>query len=229
MQRRFAWCARAVVSSGIVRTPSAMFHPCSDEHGLPVRIANPSLPGDPAAWTDPKRMATVVPGGAMPAALNGIAFDPALLPLVDAPIAEPPYVLPAGMRAAAGAVVVEDDGRVWLVAPTNGFGGYAATFPKGRVDGGMDLQATAVREAFEESGLAVELLAFLADVPRTQTYTRYYVARRVGGNPALMGWETQAVHLVPAALLPEVAVHANDVAVIAALRRQGRVDTSCPP
>nr|WP_314539178.1 NUDIX hydrolase [uncultured Massilia sp.] len=214
-----------MISLGIVRTPSAMFHPCPDEHGLPVRIANPSLPGDPAAWTDATRMATVVPGGAMPAALNGIVFAPALLPLVDAPVPEPPYLLPAGMRAAAGAIIVEDDGRVWLVAPTNGFGGYAATFPKGRIDGGMDLQATAVREAFEESGLAVALLGFLADVPRTQTYTRYYMARRVGGNPALMGWETQAVHLVPLALLPEVAVHANDMAVIAALRNGIRAGT----
>lgn len=208
-----------MVSLRTVRTSSAMYHPCPDEHGLPVRIANPSLPGDPAAWHDPARMATVVPGGAMPAALNGTPIAPASLPLVEARIGEPPYALPAGMRAAAGAVIVEDDGRVWLVAPTNGFGGYAATFPKGRVDGGLDLQATAVREAFEESGLVVELVAFLADVPRTQTYTRYYVARRVGGDPALMGWETQAVHLVPFALLTEAAVHANDVAVIAALRR----------
>jgi 8-oxo-dGTP pyrophosphatase MutT (NUDIX family) len=195
-----------------------MYHPCPDDRGLPVRIANPTLPGDPDAWTDPARMATVVPGGAMPAAMNGVPFAPAFLPLVDTPIEEPPYTLPPGMRAAAGAVVVEDDGRVWLVAPTNGFGGYAATFPKGRVDGHLDLQATAVREVFEESGLAVELVAFLADVPRTQTFTRYYAARRAGGDPARMGWETQAVHLVPAGRLPEVAVHANDVAVIAALQ-----------
>jgi 8-oxo-dGTP pyrophosphatase MutT (NUDIX family) len=196
-----------------------MHHPCPDEHGLPIVIANPTLPGDPQAWCDPAAMATVVPGGAMPEALNGVPVAPAALPILATgePVDEPPYTLPAGMRAAAGAVICEDDGRVWLVAPTNGFGGYAATFPKGRVAPGGELQATAVREAFEESGLAVELLGFLADVPRTQTYTRYYVARRCGGNPALMGWETQAVHLVPPALLPEVAVHANDIAVIAAL------------
>jgi hypothetical protein len=34
-----------------------------------------------------------------------------------------------------------------------------------------------------------------------------------------MGWETQAVHLVPAARLEEVAVHPNDAAVIRAVRR----------
>jgi len=197
-----------------------MRHPCPDDHGQAVVIANPSLPGAPEAWRDPARMATVVPGGAMPDALNGIPFTAAGLPIMDvATVDEPPYVLPAGLKAAAGAVIVEDDGRVWLVAPTNGFGGYAATFPKGRVDPGTGLQATAVREAFEESGLAVELVAFLADVRRTQTYTRYYVARRVGGNPALMGWETQAVHLVPTGMLTQVAVHANDVAIIGALLR----------
>jgi 8-oxo-dGTP pyrophosphatase MutT (NUDIX family) len=116
-------------------------------------------------------------------------------------------------------IIIEDDGRVWLVSPTNGFGGYAATFPKGRVDAGGTLQHTAVREAFEESGLAVRLEAFLLDASRTQTYTRYYIARRVAGSPAAMGWETQAVHLVPAARLEELAVHPNDAAVIMAARR----------
>jgi 8-oxo-dGTP pyrophosphatase MutT (NUDIX family) len=53
-------------------------------------------------------------------------------------------------RAAAGAVVMEPDGRLWLVAPSNGFGGYLATFPKGRVEPGISLQATAIREVWEE-------------------------------------------------------------------------------
>jgi hypothetical protein len=33
-----------------------------------------------------------------------------------------------------------------------------------------------------------------------------------------MGWETQAVHLVPAARLEQVAVHPNDAAIIRAVR-----------
>ena len=32
-----------------------------------------------------------------------------------------------------------------------------------------------------------------------------------------MGWETQAVHLVPAARLAELAAHPNDAAIIRAL------------
>jgi 8-oxo-dGTP pyrophosphatase MutT (NUDIX family) len=155
----------------------------------------------------------------MPAVLNGIALAPVVMPATaHEPVDEPAFVLPPGMKAAAGAVVVEDDGRVWLVSPTNGFGGYSATFPKGRVDPGGTLQQTAVREVFEESGLVVRLEAFLIDVRRTQTYTRYYVARRTGGCPSRMGWETQAVHLVPAARLADVAAHPNDAEVIRAIR-----------
>ncbi len=202
-------------------TLRAICHPCPDDDGQPVFIERPSSPCDPAAWDDPAQVATAVPGGCVPASLNGIAFAAAGLADLPppAPIAEPPYVLPPGLRAAAGAVVVEDDGRVWLVAPTNAYGGYAATFPKGRVDAGAGLQSTAVREVLEESGLAVEIVGFLADVRRTQTYTRYYLARRIGGSPASMGWETQAVHLVPPARLAAVAAHANDAAIIAALVR----------
>jgi ADP-ribose pyrophosphatase YjhB (NUDIX family) len=114
-------------------------------------------------------------------------------------------------------VIEEEDGRIWLVAPSNRFGGYDATFPKGRVDAGSSLQASAIREAFEESGLQVAITGFLADSLRSQTYTRYYRARRVGGTPAAMGWETQAVHLVPRAQLARVATHANDQHLIALL------------
>lgn len=155
----------------------------------------------------------------MPAELNGVVLAPCVLPVgAGDTVEEPEFILPPGMKAAAGAVVVEDDGRVWLVSPTNGFGGYSATFPKGRVGPGATLQQTAVREVFEESGLAVRLEAFLLDVRRTQTYTRYYLAKRIGGCPSAMGWETQAVHLVPAARLAGIAAHPNDAAIIRALR-----------
>jgi 8-oxo-dGTP pyrophosphatase MutT (NUDIX family) len=195
------------------------FHPCPDDAGAAVAIHRPSLPTPLSTWDDPALAATVVPGGAMPPVLNGLAPAPCALalPPLEHAIPEPEFVPPPGLKAAAGAVVVEDDGRVWLVAPTNGFGGYTATFPKGRVDPGGSLQHTAVREVFEESGLAVRLEAHLADVRRTQTYTRYYVARRIAGCPSAMGWETQAVHLAPAARLGEIAVHPNDAAIIRAL------------
>ncbi|MCS0592418.1 NUDIX hydrolase [Massilia norwichensis] len=194
-------------------------HPCRNDDGELVVIHRPSAPTPLAHWDEGAALATAVPLCGMPASLNGVALAPAALTLPEGEaVAEPPFTLPPGLRAAAGAVVLEDDGRVWLVSPTNGFGGYSATFPKGRVDAGGSLQHTAIREVFEESGLVVRLRAHLIDVRRTQTYTRYYIAKRIGGCPSSMGWETQAVHLVPAARLEEVAVHPNDAAIIDALR-----------
>lgn len=180
----------------------------------------------------------MIPDGAMPGRLNGIDILPwsAAVPewevLAGArDLPEPPFLRPEGMAAAAGVIIVEDDGRVWLVAPTNQFGGYAATFPKGRVDPGGELRPTAVREAFEESGLKVRIASFLIDVRRRQTYTRYYIASRVGGTPADMGWESQAVLLVPLARLRQLATNQNDEAVIAALEawHKGRKSTPLSP
>lgn len=203
------------------------YHPHPDDKGRPVVIRAPSTPTPLEHWLQPGLHATVIPAGALPPALSGIAFTPWHdVPAGDAAwasvagqasIEEPPFILPPGKDAAAGVVIEEDDGRIWLVAPSNQFGGYQATFPKGRVETGFGLQASAIREAFEESGLQVAITGFFADSVRSQTFTRYYRARRVGGTPAAMGWETQAVHLVPRALLAAAAPHANDKSLIALL------------
>lgn len=137
----------------------------------------------------------------MPPELGGVTFAPVPFSLPRSEIAEPPFRCPPGYKPAAGVVIEEADGRVWLVSPSNAFAGYRCTFPKGTADPGASLQATAVREAWEESGLLVELTSWLIDSSRSQSYTRYYRARRIGGTPAAMGWETQAVLLVPKAQL----------------------------
>ena len=210
-------------------TDAAVYHPQPNERGEPVLISRPSLPTATATWLDPTQLATVIPLGPLPLELNGVPFAPWFdVPATNAEwagvagqanIAEPAFALPPSKSPAAGVVVVEEDGRVWAVSPSNRFGGYDATFPKGRVDPGVNLQATAIREAFEESGLRVEILAHLVDCVRTLTYTRFYLARRVGGNPALMGWESQAVHLAPQEQLPTLLCNANDRVVIDALAR----------
>lgn len=203
------------------------YHPHPDDKGRPFVIRNPSTATPVSHWLQPGQSATVLPAGDMPPALSGIAFTPwhdvpdddkawAEVP-GQASIEEPPFILPPGKAAAAGVVIEEEDGRIWLVAPANQFGGYQATFPKGRVEAHVSLQASAIREAFEESGLQVVITGFLADSSRSQTFTRYYRARRVGGTPSAMGWETQAVHLVPRAQLAAFAVHANDKPLIALL------------
>ncbi|MGF6937113.1 ADP-ribose pyrophosphatase YjhB (NUDIX family) [Paraburkholderia sp. UCT70] len=165
----------------------------------------------------------------MPAQLSGIPFEP----WSDAPqsheawntvvgqadIVEPPFNCPKGKDEAAGVVVCEADGRIWLVSPSNGYAGYQNTFPKGRVEKNSPRQAAAIREAFEECGLQVEITAFLADSVRSLTYTRYYLARRIGGTPAAMGWESQAVHLVPFKKLGGFLHHVNDQPLINALEK----------
>ena len=58
--------------------------------------------------------------------------------------------------------------------------------------------------------MKVEITGFLGDVDRSATTTRYYTAKRVGGDPTDCGWETQAVSLVPRTLLYHVLNNSND-------------------
>jgi 8-oxo-dGTP pyrophosphatase MutT (NUDIX family) len=202
------------------------YHPQLDEHGRKHRLHAPSCEANLASLADPQANLTFIPGSTCASLLNGIVLSPCGQPEIDqalvcanaAPaVVEPPYLLPTGKRAAAGAVVMEPDGRIWLVAPSNGFGGYQATFPKGRVEPGVSLQATAIKEVWEESGLLVALTAYLGDFSRTQTWTRFYLARRVGGHPADMGWESQAVHLVTPARARQLLNRETDHAVLDAV------------
>jgi 8-oxo-dGTP pyrophosphatase MutT (NUDIX family) len=199
------------------------YHPQPDEHGRKVRLHAPSCEANLQALADPRAALTFVPGSVCEGVLDGVPLAVCARSAVEAtrrggPVfIEPPFDLPPGKHAAAGAVVREGDGRLWLVAPSNAFGGYAATFPKGRAEPGLSLRATAIREVWEESGLHVELTAWLGDFARTQTFTRFYVARRIGGHPAHMGWESQAVHLVTPAQARVLLNRDTDRAVLDAL------------
>lgn len=201
-------------------------HPRPDEHGKAVIIRHPHTPTPLSNWADPAATAIVTPDGEMPAVLGHLPLAHWQAPISPQdwstlarqnPIAEPAFEPLPGFKRAAGVVAVEPDGRVWVVAPTNAFGGYPATFPKGSVEPGMSLQATALREAWEEAGLAVQLTGFLVDIKRSTSFTRYYLARRIGGNPADMGWESQAVMLAPVAQLPKLLTNQNDQPILEAL------------
>jgi ADP-ribose pyrophosphatase YjhB (NUDIX family) len=205
-------------------------HPRADDSGRPVWLNMPSQATERSTWDDPRCMATTVPDGAMPVRLNGVTVATwdntpsdahaweALAAHADGVFTEPPMSSVPGKSAASGVVILENDGRVWVVSPSNAFGDYVNTFPKGKVDAGLSLRANALKEAYEESGLHVQLTGFLCDSVRSTSVTRYYTARRVGGNPAQMGWETQAVHLVPREQLGRFLNHQNDQVVLQALQ-----------
>lgn len=187
--------------------PNAIKHPQPDEHGKPFRINEPSKATDAATWSDAKAVAIFTPGSAVPESLHGVAIAPwtdhpktaegwEFVDGINHALEEPPLVN-GSKNAGAGVVIEEPDGRVWIISPSNQFAGYKNTFPKGTQEPGMSLQASAIKECFEESGLKVEIVGMYGDVERDQSVARYYKARRVGGSPAAMGWESQAVQLVP--------------------------------
>lgn len=183
-------------------------HPKLGEKGEEVTIKDPHFASAPSTWEHSDSVATFLPDGDAPASLNGIplrrwrdhpttdeGWDYA--EGINDDLAEPPFNCPPHKRAAAGVVIEEPDGRVWLISPTNEFGGYKVTFPKGGAEEGLSLQANALKEAFEESGLKVRITGVIGDFERTTSVARMYRAVRVSGCPTDAGWETQSVHLVP--------------------------------
>ena len=208
------------------------YHPRANDEGAAVELKQPHQPTALTAWNNPNQLATVTPDSPMPDAVAGLAIAAwATAPTSNegwkqlaAAMAfdEPPMKTAPGRLPASGAVVIEPDGRVWVVSPSNRFGGYANTFPKGKNElaQALCLRANALKEVFEEAGLEVEMTGFLCDSVRSTSVTRYYLARRLGGNPADMCWETQAVHLVPATQLAEFVSHPNDQSILIALQKQ---------
>lgn len=203
-------------------------HPRLDEHGNPVPINHPYTPTSQDSWEDCHRTAIAVPDSPMPPEVNAIPIRSWLEAPTSSegwarlsemmPFVEPSFD-PQGLPSAAGAVAVELDGRVWLIAPTNCFAGTKNTFPKGKTNG-RPLRATALKEVFEESGLQVELFDHLVDVTRSTSRTRYYLARRIYGNPADMDWESQAVILAPVGELKSLLHQPYDLLVLEALMKR---------
>ncbi len=183
------------------------FHPHKDTQGNPVRIMNPHEQTPDEHWNDPTKHATIVPGGNIAKELNGIPFSHWKAPKSvsewnqvegQGQFEEPHLHRPPGKRISTGVIIHEPDGRIWTVSPTNQFGGYKNIIgPKGHLDPGLSMRANAIKEAHEETGLKVELFGHAYDSNRSTSMTRFYHGRRVGGHPGHMGWESQAVHLVP--------------------------------
>jgi len=206
-------------------TSVASIHPKAHHSGRSIVIQTPSISSPMESWSFHDAVALVTPGGNVPAQLNAVDVSPwknapktragwEHLSAQSASFDEPDFIVPHGLNAAAGAVIVEPDNRIWLAHPTNQFAGYSATFPKGTIDEGYSYRATAIKECFEETGLQVRIIGWLGDFARSASYNRYYLAERTGGSPADMGWESQAVSLTPASLLKTVATSPMDQPIL---------------
>lgn len=167
-----------------------MIHPKTNDQGKPVIVHDPHMakPGK-----------TFVPGGEAPEHINGLPLKSETDPHSGLKLHNDDHTFTPHphKRTASGMVVVEPDHHVWICSPTNRFGGYDNTFPKGGHEhDSPSLQHTAAKEAWEETGLKAQPTHHLGDYERTTSKTRMYVGHRVGGHPSDMGWESQAVHLV---------------------------------
>lgn len=96
------------------------------------------------------------------------------------------------IRRTAGTVLVLN-GRILLCKPTNGFGGYAWTFPKGGMDRFETPEQTAARETLEESGYPCRLIKrvpgyYLSD----KSACIYYIAVPTGKQRIYDRAETEA-------------------------------------
>lgn len=201
-----------------------------DKHKLPPPPAVPPPAPSPIAHPlgihDPKK--SVVWGKAPEhdgVDLNGVKLEAApasaslwkQIPDVDVGEPHPPALAP-GQKRSSGVVIVEDDGRVWIVEPKNHFGGYENTFPKGKIDPGLSHQQNAMKEAHEETGLLVEIKGYLGDFEGQTSNTRYYIGKRVGGAPWAAHWESDAVKLVPPDEAAKLLNTERDKKILAALK-----------
>lgn len=198
-------CRIAPVMSRLAFAAGDVVPPPEPETGT-----SPHLAGDYVEFT---------PGTEVKGMLNGVPLehgtnhDWATLP---DEVTEPPLPDAKGLRQSAGVVIMEPDGRVWLVEPTGHFGGYKNTFAKGGLEKGLTLQQTAMKEAYEETGLNVRIERYLTDQPGSTSMTRYYMARRVGSTPMDAHWESQKVKLLTPAEAKKILNVQRDQDVLAA-------------
>lgn len=136
--------------------------------------------------------------------IAGLPFKPVQMTDADflaqtkaLPNEEPLLIADPNKHAAAGMLLFTPDGKLVVVDPAGQYGGYKTTFPKGTQEEGMSLQATAVKEVYEETGFKARILGHLGDYEKTTSVNRFYIGVVEDGAPWAAHYETEAVRIVP--------------------------------
>jgi putative (di)nucleoside polyphosphate hydrolase len=92
----------------------------------------------------------------------------------------------AAHRPNVGVVLFHPDGRVWLGRRLNTSGPFSWQFPQGGVDEGEDLEAAALRELAEETGVRSAVI-----LGRTEGWLAYTFPPDHNGSKLAKGWVGQ--------------------------------------
>jgi 8-oxo-dGTP pyrophosphatase MutT (NUDIX family) len=135
---------------------------------------------------------------------------------------------PTKQAVSAGGLVFEDrpDGRwVVLISRRNAAGQLQWTLPKGGLEAGEDLEAAAIREVEEETGLRSSIREKLGvvdywfvwrpDEVRYHKYVHYYLMDFLGGDTELHDDEAEEVAWLPIAEALRRLTHTNERRLVA--------------
>ena len=153
---------------------------------------------------------------------------------------------PTKQAVSAGGLVFQDrpDGRwVVLISRRNAAGQLQWTLPKGGLEDGEDLEAAAIREVREETGLDSQILSKLGvvdywfvwrpDEVRYHKYVHYYLMTYLGGDTDLHDDEAEEVAWMPIDEALTRLTHTNERRLVSAATpaqsgEEAGVDTTVP-
>lgn len=112
---------------------------------------------------------------------------------------------PAVEETSAGGLVVDEQGRAALIARTNRGGRLVWSLPKGHLEDGETLEAAAVREVSEETGITGRVVAplgvidfyFTASDRRVHKTVHHYLLKAESGELNSSDIEVDEVDWVP--------------------------------
>lgn len=126
-------------------------------------------------------------------------------------------------ETSAGGLVVDDQGRAAIISRRNKRGRVVWSLPKGHLEEGETLEAAAVREVGEETGIIGRVLAplgvidfyFTAESRRIHKTVHHYLLRAEGGELSADDVEVEDVAWVPLDELDDTLTYADERGLLA--------------